>query len=424
MKKYSSYTASDIKWIGSYPSHWRKMSLRRITDSHKQGYYSTDEYKSDGFKLVRITDLDSNGNIDITNAPFVHPNESEQDIFQIKKGDVLFPRTGSIGLLGIAKEDMKAVFASYLIRFRFNANTSSKFMKHYFLSDVFINGILSDLHGGVNQNIHAENIKDQAITLPPLEEQIQIARYLDYKTNEIETLIANKQKLIELLREERTATINHAVTKGINPKVKLKPSGIDWLGDIPAHWEVKKLRYVFENKNQMRVPLSAEERGRMDERIYDYYGASGVIDQVENYIFDEPLILIGEDGANLLTRSKTLAFIASGKYWVNNHAHIIKPINGNIHFLAELLEIIDYKIYVTGSAQPKLTQEALMSIKIVDPPRSEQDEIWEFLKSEQDRIDTIIAKIEQEIELLNEYKTALISEVVTGKVDVRDEKIA
>ena len=223
------------------------------------------------------------------------------------------------------------------------------------------------------------------------------------------------------MQEERTAVINQAVTKGLDPTVKMKDSGIEWLGEIPEHWEVKKLAFEFNTLNTKRVPLSAEERGKMESRIYDYYGASGVIDKVENYIFDEELILIGEDGANLLTRTKRLAFIASGRYWVNNHAHIIKPIYGNIYYFCELLELIDYTIYISGSAQPKLTQEALMSIKIPVPPISEQNKIFDYLKDEFNKIDTIISKSQQEIELLKEYKTALISEVVTGKVDVRDE---
>jgi type I restriction enzyme, S subunit len=185
-----------------------------------------------------------------------------------------------------------------------------------------------------------------------------------------------------------------------------------------VHWEVKKLKYVFDSKNTIRVPLNAEERGNMENKIYDYYGASGVIDFVDNYLFDEETILIGEDGANLLTRSKRLAFIARGKYWVNNHAHILKPKNGNIEYLCELLELIDYTEYVSGSAQPKLTQEALMSINIFEPPIEEQNLIFNFLKMEFTRIDTIISKAEQEITLLKEYKTALISEVVTGKVKV------
>lgn len=421
MKKYDSYKDSGIEWIGEIPFDWELMTVRRITIDHKQGYYSPEGYKEDGHKLVRITDLDANGNIDTSTSPFVSPTEKELEVFEIKQGDILFPRTGSVGLVGVAKNDMKAVFASYLIRFRFSDKTENSFMRYYFISEAFLNGLFSDLHGGVNQNIHAENIKEQWISLPSIIEQTAIANYLDQKTAQIEDLIAKKERLIQLLEEERTAIINQAVTKGLDPTVPMKDSGIDWLGEIPAHWEVKKLAFEFQTLNTKRIPLSAEERGRMEVREYDYYGASGVIDKVENYLFEEDLILIGEDGANLLTRSKRLVFIASGKYWVNNHAHIIKPNTGNINYFCELLELIDYTIYISGSAQPKLTQEALTSIKIPVPPVSEQNSIFVFLENKLQTIGKTIKSAQQEIELLKEYKTALISEVVTGKVDVRNE---
>lgn len=192
-----------------------------------------------------------------------------------------------------------------------------------------------------------------------------------------------------------------------------KDSGIEWIGEVPEHWEIKKLKFVTNCLNTIRVPLNSEERGQMVDRIYDYYGASGIIDKVESFLFEEDLILIGEDGANLLTRSKRLAFIASGQYWVNNHAHILKPKKGNIHYLCEMLELIDYSIYVSGSAQPKLTQEALLSIDIVDPPEGEQAQIARYLDYKIGQIDKLIADKQKLIELLNEERTAMINQAVT-----------
>ena len=192
-----------------------------------------------------------------------------------------------------------------------------------------------------------------------------------------------------------------------------RESGIKWLGEIPEHWKSKKLKFIFNNKNSIRIPLSSEERGQMAHRIYDYYGASGVIDKVEDYLFDEELILIGEDGANLITRTKRLAFIASGKYWVNNHAHILKPINGDIYYLCELLEMIDYSIWISGSAQPKLTQEALFSINMFEPPIEEQTQIANYLDQKTTQIDELIAKKERLIQLLDEERTAIINQAVT-----------
>ena len=121
----------------------------------------------------------------------------------------------------------------------------------------------------------------------------------------------------------------------------MKPSGVEWIGEIPKHWTISKVKHEFESLDNLRIPLNSETRGNMKLKIYDYYGASGVIDKVENCIFDEPLILIGEDGANLYLRSTPLAFKATGKYWVNNHAHVLRPKHGNIDYLTNMLESLD-----------------------------------------------------------------------------------
>ncbi|RKD90036.1 restriction endonuclease subunit S [Mangrovibacterium diazotrophicum] len=194
---------------------------------------------------------------------------------------------------------------------------------------------------------------------------------------------------------------------------KYKDSGIEWLGEIPENWKVVKIKHVLDNLNHRRIPLSSVERGDMTEHIYDYYGASGVIDKVDNFLFDEETILIGEDGANLLSRSKRLAFIASGKYWVNNHAHILKPKDGSIIYFSELLETIDYTPLIVGAAQPKLTQESLMNIEVIEPPKDEQTAIASYLDHKTAQIDALIEKKEQLIEKLKEQRQAIINEAVT-----------
>ena len=197
---------------------------------------------------------------------------------------------------------------------------------------------------------------------------------------------------------------------------KYKDSKIDEFGEIPSHWDISKVKYELKNLDSMRIPLSSEVRGNI-EKIYDYYGASGVIDKVDNYIFDEELILIGEDGANLLTRSTPLAFIARGKFWVNNHAHILKPINNNIIYLTNQLELRDYTTLVTGSAQPKLTQENLGNLTLIKPPIEEQEIISKFLNKKTLEIDALIEEKEKLIELLKEKREAIITEVVTNGID-------
>ncbi|MEL6639227.1 MAG: restriction endonuclease subunit S [Bacteroidota bacterium] len=144
------------------------------------------------------------------------------------------------------------------------------------------------------------------------------------------------------------------------------------------------------------------------------------MDKVDEYLIDENLILIGEDGANLITRSKRLVFMATGKYWVNNHAHILRPINGNLRYYTELLETYDFSLWVSGSAQPKLTSEKLSNVLVLSPPVKEQHQIVQHIETHTTRIDREIAATEKEIALLEEYRQALIAEAVTGKIDVRD----
>ncbi len=197
-----------------------------------------------------------------------------------------------------------------------------------------------------------------------------------------------------------------------------KPSGVEWHGEVPEHWEVVRVRHCFQNLDHRRFPVSGEDHSSL-EKIYPYYGASGIIDYVDEYLFGETLILVAEDGANLLSRSTPLAFLATGKYWVNNHAHILKPVFGDIRYWLGVPQAYDCTPLVTGAAQPKLTSERLGSIALPQPPSGEQRAIANFLNRETAKTDTLVSKVETAIERLQEYRTALITAAVTGKIDVR-----
>lgn len=215
---YVKMKPSGIEWIGEIPEHWELKTLRRITKEHRQGYYIDDDYIDDGVKLVRITDLHSNGSIDYTEMPFVKISKESEKIYHIQEGDFLFPRTGTIGSLGFVTKPKRAVFASYLIRFRFKTNeVVNEFLYFYFISSAFLEGLFSDLHGGVNQNIHAENIKNQFIAIPKtIIEQQAILDYIKTETETTDTLISKYQKQIGLMQEYRTSLISQAVTGKID----------------------------------------------------------------------------------------------------------------------------------------------------------------------------------------------------------------
>ena len=184
------------------------------------------------------------------------------------------------------------------------------------------------------------------------------------------------------------------------------------VGWIPEKWECTKLGIVVDFLDGKRIPLSEKERKNRQGR-YPYYGASGIIDYVDDYIFDDELILLGEDGANIIERSSPLAFIVRGKIWVNNHAHVLKPKGKNtIGFICEYLESISYIKYNTGSAQPKLNQEVCQNIPIPLPPLPEQKKIAEILSA----WDRAIEQVGKLIDAKQRLKKGLMQQLLTGRM--------
>lgn len=276
-----------------------------------------------------------------------------------------------------------------------------------------------ELNASANGTTFVELSRDDLasvrISLPALDTQKRIAAFLDEKTAQIDALVAAKQALLKRLTEKRQAIITQAVTKGLDLSAPMKDSSIEWLGQIPAHWAVRPLRYAVDNLNRMRIPIAAELRKGI-ERLYPYYGASGIIDYVDEYIFDFPTVLVAEDGANLLSRSTPLAFTASGQYWVNNHAHILRPTALTIWFCSAQLALYPLDPHISGSAQPKLTKDNLMSLQVWVPPMDEQSQIEENVSARLNLLDPIIEKCNHSIGRLFEYRSALITAAVTGQI--------
>jgi len=270
------------------------------------------------------------------------------------------------------------------------------------------------------QRVPTSFVENYVVSIPPLQEQGAIVRFLDHSDQKIRRFIQAKRRLIELLNEQKRSVIGGIVTRGADPYSPRKNSGISWAPEIPSSWEVSKVKNEFECLNSRRIPLSGVERGKMTSRTFDYYGASGVIDKVDDYIFDEDLLLIAEDGANLVSRNLPLAITARGRYWVNNHAHILKPLRGDLDYLALLMEVVDYLPWISGAAQPKLTRDRLMAVSLPIPPPEQQPILKAIIGQETKTLGKAIDRSKQEISLIREYRTRLIADVVTGKLDVRE----
>jgi len=434
-KSYPKYKPSGVEWLGNVPEHWEVKQARRCLLEHKQGYYTTDAYVDEGFKLLRITDLDGNGFIKIDDCPSVDIKDDAIP-FLLRDNDFVFARTGGAGTFGLIKYlKEKTVFASYLIRFRFNKNTYADFLRYNFLSKQFVHGIIKNIHGGVNQNVHAEDIKDQFIPLPPLPEQKAIADFLDCETGRIDTLIGKKERLIERLKEKRTAMISHAVTKGLNPRAKMKPSSVAWLGDVPEHWSVIPFKkYVNEQIDYRGATPEKTDEGvflvtakNIKMGFIDYECSQEYIDlsdynevmrrgkpKIKDILFttEAPLGNVSlVDREDIALAQRVILFRMKNCF---EHGYVLYLMISSF-FQCQLDSLS------TGSTAEGIKASKLNQLVFVLPPLLEQQAIAEFLDCETGKIDNLIAKVEKAIEKLKEYRTAIISEAVTGKINISHE---
>ena len=384
----------------------------------------------DGEKPIRLcnyVDVYKNERIR-TRLPFMKATASLDEVtrFHLEVGDVLITKDSEswtdIGVPALVEETAGDLICGYHLAILrpFRGRTLGGYLLRAVQAPAAQYQFHVQANGVTRYGLSHDAIKAAWLPLPPREEQAAIELFLNNADRHIRRYIRTKQKLIKLLEEQRQAIIHRAVTRGVNPDVRLKPSGVEWLGEIPAHWTVSRVKSEFECLDRRRVPLNGPERGAMTRREYDYYGASGVIDRVESFLFDDDLLLIAEDGANLVLRHLPLAIVAHGRFWVNNHAHILRPKRGNLDYLAALMETLNYKPWISGAAQPKLTQDRLMSIAIAVPFRDEQDQIMASIKEETASLRLAIDHARREIAFVREFRTRLIADVVTGKADVRE----
>ena len=269
---------------------------------------------------------------------------------------------------------------------------------------------------GVRSSLNASDLLNIPYLKVPNGEKAKIVSFLDTECVRIDMVIEQTRASIEEYKKLKQSVITQAVTKGIRPGRKMKDSGVEWIGEIAEDYELEKLKYVCEILDQYRSPITADQRNQNAEVLYDYYGASGAIDKIDGYTIDDHVMLIGEDGANLRMRNLPLMYEVNGKAWINNHAHILKPKDGmDFHYLFFTLEALDINPYITGSAQPKLSQDNLKNIWLPVPALDEQIEIAGYIKDQAIKIDALIRKKRLYLSELETYKKSLIYEYVTGK---------
>ena len=405
---------SGIPWIGEIPAGWRIERIKTIftertelSELGNEELLSVSEYYGVDKRASRVDDNET-----------LFRSESLVGYKKCYKGDfvsnIMLAWKGSFGIT----EYDGVVSPAYCV-YKPSDNIFPKYYHYLFRTSMYTGQFRCYSKGIIDSRLrlYSPYFYNVSAIIPPIEEQQRIADFLDQKCGEVDEMVALQEQIIEELKAYKQAVITEATTHGLNPNATMKPSGIDWIGEIPEGWEIIKVGYIFYILDYLREPISAEQRERNNPQ-YDYYGASGVIDKIDHYNVDDKVLLIGEDGANLVMRNLPLIYKAEGKFWVNNHAHILKPIKDNYNYLAHVLEAADYRDYITGSAQPKLSQENLRAVKLPVPPISEQQQIAEYLDKKCSEIDAMVAIKQEKIEELKEYKKSIIYEYITGKKEV------
>lgn len=404
---------SGIPWVGEIPKNWNTPLLKGV-------FWEREEKTTTGeetlLSLSQYTGIKPKSETEIADS---HIAANYEGYKVVHKGDfvmnIMLAWNGSY-----AVSDYDGMISPAYCVYYFRDNSNKRYY-HYLLRINGYQAAFKTLSRGIIDSrlrLYPEQFYTFPTLQPPLSEQQRIAEFLDRKCGEIDEAIALQEEFIEELKFYKQSVITEAVTRGLNPNVKLKDSDIDWIGKIPQGWEVIKVGFLFDNLDYLRQPISAELRERNNPQ-YDYYGASGVIDKIDHYNVEGKVLLIGEDGANLVLRNLPLIYKAEGRFWVNNHAHILKPKDNNdYNYMAHALEAANYRNYITGSAQPKLSQDNLQAVKLPVPPLTEQKQIADYLDDKCTEIDSLIAIKQQKIEELKDYKKSVIYEYVTGKKEI------
>ena len=427
MKRYDSYKDSGVKWLGEIPSHWEMRKMK----------FSFDERSDKGYPSLPLLAATQNHGVikkeDYENRT-VEATKSLDTLKKVEKGDFVISLRSFQG--GIELCYCRGIISPAYTILR-PTHIKGCYFKYLGKSPIFIQ-LLKSMVTGIRegQNIDYAKLRDNQLPIPSLKEQEAIANYLDSATSKIDEAIAQQQKMIDLLNERKQIIINNAVTKGLDPNVKMKPSGIDWIGDIPEHWEARKLGsigstingvshdsayfgegYPFvsysdvyknvslpktvlglaKSSNQERLLFSVEKGDvfftRTSETAEEIGFSSTCLETIENAVF-----------AGFLIRFRPqegLIEPSFSKYYFRAYIH-------RSYFVKEMNLVI----------RASLSQQLLKGLPILLPPLKEQREIADYLDNQIIGIDSCISNINKQISLLQERKQIIINDVVTGKVKV------
>ncbi len=424
--RYPEYKDSGVPWLGEIPSHWQNKRLKyTITNVSEKvdaqtsdlRYFGLENIQSFTGKLLSDVELVSEG---VGNT--------------FKKDDVLFGKLRPyLAKVYLAKDD--GLSSTEALIFRATENIDPNFLFYYCLSPDFISAVNGTTFGSKMPRASWDDIASFKMVYPSIEEQAQIANFLDHELGKIDALIDKQQLLLDKLAEQRSAVITQAVTKGLNPNAEMKDSGVAWLGDVPSHWKVKRLRFGIEInpvKSELKikddtivsfVPMESVKydknldvtQERLLEEVYKGY----------TYFKDNDIVLAKitpcfENGKSAIAKN-----LMNGIGFGTTELHVLRVNDSfNEQYLYYLIKSeffmnVGESEMLGAGGQKRISEEFVKNFLVPFPTFNEQIRIAEFIDQETQKIDNMTDTVNRTIERLKEYRSTLITQAVTGKIDVR-----
>lgn len=442
--RYSEYKESGVEWLGSVPAQWDIFALKRTVDSCRNGIWGNEPDGENDVAVIRVADFNrSSLRVGLDKLTYRSVSASEYDPRALLQGDLLIEKSGGgektlVGCVVLFDYDFKAVTSNFVARMRALESFDSKFLCYCF--DTLYQGRVN--YPAIKQTTGIQNLASEAylqelFCFPPHLDQTQIACFLDHETARIDALIELQQRLIELLKEARQAVISHAVTKGLDPTVPMKDSGVEWLGAVPAHWDVTQLKHCVDPNSS--ITYGIVQAGPHYDQGVPYIRTSDMsTDQLpsDGYPLTSPEI----DAAYARSRVRPGDIVISIRASVGKclpvpddllvanltqgTAKISPGASINKNFLMSFLGSDSSQAYFDsmskGATFKEITLDALRRTPVLIPPIAEQDAIDRRVGARVVSLDKTKTIAIESIRLLKARRSALISAAVTGKIDVRN----
>lgn len=432
--RYPAYKDSGVEWLGQVPEHWKLDRMKWSTVSRKNGVWGDEAQQDENdIPCVRVADFDRQKlHVTLSDPTIRNVLPKDRTGRVLSHGDLLLEKSGGgetkpVGCVVIYEDRVPAVCSNFVARVTLAEAMSASYWRylHFAAYAVRLNTRSIKQTSGI-QNLDDQQYFDERCVFPPVDDQVKIAAFLDHETAKIDALIAEQQRLIELLNEKRQAVISDAVTKGLNPQAAMKSSGVKWLGDVPEHWEVRKLSQIFSAKKgrsaqQLTKEFCATNPG--DFPVYsgqtENMGVMGTWNQYEFDVGDERVIFTTTVGSGKVMSLRLIG----GKFSLSQNCMIIQSKSKLSHtefFFFHFEPLFEHQRgLIPQHMQASFRMEDLYQCRIAVPPAVEQAEIADYLASRIHRFDDLAADAQRTIDLLQERRSALISAAVTGQIDVR-----